>query len=53
MKDSQIGFRAPLVLREQLEEIAKKDNRTLSTLIVIVLNEFVDKHFKKDNKKEN
>lgn len=42
MSASNFTFRMPDELREKLEQEAKRDSRSLSNLIIKVLNEYVE-----------
>ncbi len=50
MSSSSFTFRMPDELREKLEQEAKKDSRSLSNLIIKVLNDYVDSKSNKEDK---
>lgn len=41
-KDDRIGFRLPKSMKEELEEIAKREHRKLGDLIFLVLCEYLE-----------
>lgn len=51
MSSSSFTFRIPTELREKLEREARNDGRSLSNLIIKVLNDYVEG--KPDNKETN
>lgn len=50
MSSSSFTFRMPDELRDKLEQEAKADSRSLSNLIIKVLNDYVDSKSDSDNK---
>lgn len=43
MSSSSFTFRIPEELREKLEREAKKDGRSLSNLVIKILNEYISR----------
>lgn len=43
MPSSSFTFRIPEELREKLEQEAKKDGRSLSNLVIKILNEYISR----------
>lgn len=43
MSSSSFTFRIPEELREKLEQEAKKDGRSLSNLVIKILNEYISR----------
>lgn len=43
MSSSSFTFRIPEELREKLEQEAKNDGRSLSNLVIKILNEYISK----------
>jgi predicted transcriptional regulator len=51
MKDSQISLRVPSDLRAELQRLADADQRSMSSLMVMALREYVERQSKSKSRK--